>query len=79
MSGGRVDRLKLGSIAAVIVAIVLALLSRPGEQALTSDPRTAICGADCFPVSHPWLLILAAVLAIAGLIGLRKAYKSTGR
>jgi hypothetical protein len=54
---------------------ILAVLARPGErQALTYDPRALLCGTDCYPAAHPWLLILAAACAVAGLIGLRVAF-----
>jgi ribose/xylose/arabinose/galactoside ABC-type transport system permease subunit len=76
---GRNGTLRIASVASLAAAIVLVLLSGPGEQAPSGDPRAALCGADCFPASHPWLLILAAVLAVAGLIGLRMALKGTGR
>jgi len=80
VSLAKLDRLTAASVASLLVAVLLFILARPGEaQTLSEDPRTALCGYDCFPVSHPWLLILAAPCAIFGLIGLRKSLKSTTR
>ncbi len=68
--------LKAGSLAALIGAAVLLILAGPGKRpALSADPRAPLCGADCYPAAHPWLLILAGALAVAGLIGLRMAFK----
>lgn len=64
------------SAISLLLAGVLGLAARPGQRpTLSHDPRIALCGTDCFPVSHPWLLILAALFAIAGLIGLRTALR----
>jgi hypothetical protein len=80
VSLAKVDRLMAASVASLLVAVLLFVLADPGDpQTLSADPRTAFCDYDCFPVSHPWLLILAAACAIAGLIGLRKSLKSTPR
>ena len=63
------------SVASLVMSAVFAILARPGEHHnLTSDPRAWLCGADCYPAAHPWLLILAAACAVAGLIGLRVAF-----
>jgi len=68
--------LKAGSLAALIGAAVLLILAGPGKRpALSADQRAPLCGADCYPAAHPWLLILAGALAVAGLIGLRMAFK----
>ena len=73
---GRSGPLKAGSLAALIGAAVLLILAGPGKRpALSADPRAPLCGADCYPAAHPWLLILAGALAVAGLIGLRMAFK----
>lgn len=70
------NRAVIASVAALVASVILALLAGPGSRpALSADPRTALCGSDCFPASHPWLLILAAALAVSGLIGLRIALR----
>ena len=72
--------LGMASAASLVLSLILGVLSGPGERpVLSADPRTLLCGKDCFPVSHPWLLILAAAFAIAGLIGLRAALKRSSR
>ena len=76
MTADRVRLLRIGSLTALIGAATLLLLAGPGEQpALSADPRTPLCGTDCYPAAHPYLLIVAGVLAVAGLIGLRMAFK----
>jgi hypothetical protein len=76
----KVDRRTVASVTSLLLAVLLFVLAGPGEtQTFSADPRTVFCDYDCFPVSHPWLLILAAACAIAGLIGLRKSLKSTPR
>jgi hypothetical protein len=66
----------MASAAALLLSVILGVLAGPGKRPpLSSDPRAVLCGDDCFPVSHPWLLIVAAAFAIAGLVGLRAAFK----
>jgi hypothetical protein len=68
----------VGSFVSLIMSAVLAILARPDQPStLRSDPRTVLCGSDCFPAANPWLLIAAAILAIAGFVGLRIALKRT--
>ena len=67
--------LKRASIAALLVGVMLALLSRPGQPVLGNDPRTVLCGSDCFPVAHPWFFTLGMAVVVAGLIGLKIALR----
>jgi hypothetical protein len=67
--------LKRASIAALLVGVMLALLSRPGQPVLGNDPRAILCGSDCFPVAHPWFLTLGMAAVVGGLVGLKFALR----
>jgi hypothetical protein len=71
--------LKLASIAALLAGLLLALLSRPGQPALGNDPRTVLCGSDCFPVADPLLLMLGVVALVGGLVGLKIALRRASK
>ena len=65
-----------GSLLCLVSAALAFVLAEPGKRLpLVEDFRAPICGTDCFPVAHPWLLIVAGAFAIVGLLGLRTSYK----
>lgn len=75
MRPGHAGILKHASIAALLAGVMLALLSRPGQPVLGNDPRTVLCGSDCFPVAYPWLLTLGVAALVGGLVGLKIALR----
>jgi len=67
--------MKVVSIAALLVGVVLTIFAGPGQPVIGTDPRAVLCGSDCYPVARPWLLVLGVASVVGGLVGLKIALK----